>query len=375
MNMTVAEIGRRAGCSSATVSRALNNSGSVSPKTREAVLNVLKQTAYPAKRQGGRGRRFMKALSASDSGLVEIIAHRQTPMEPIKMDHGRLSVGPLTAGTKNWVYSDSNGNKLSNSYYRRLMDGIVAELARWGHKAVLQTSNDLLSPEVLVDMNRTDRLGILLLGEYSPDQSAFIEQCTHPLVLVDIIHHSWPDIIAIDNFSGIFDTFNHLYGLGHRRIGFIGKRDGVAAFEERFMAYKLKLAEADLPLRMDWVFEGPNIIDLTAEGVKKILQRDDRPTAFVCANDVYALGVLRAASGLGVRIPKDLSVTGFDDEDMAAVVTPALTTAHVAFERMGALAVRQLMIQVETGLLERMPGADIRLRPELIIRQSTAKPA
>ncbi len=376
MKLTVTEIGRLAGCSGATVSRALNHSGAVSAKTREAVLNVLKKSSYPGRRAGGRGRRLANLRAGGGPGLVEIILYRRSPMEPLRLKHGKLSVGPRTEeSAQDWLYSTSQPFKLSNSYYRRIMDGVMAELARWGHKAVQQTSNDLLSPDVLADMNRPDRLGILLLGEYSPDQAAFIEQCTHPMVLVDIIYNGWPDVVTVDNITGIRTAFDHLYELGHRRIGYVGRHPEVTAFEERFLSYKWKLTEAGLPLRPAWVYAGPAHIDATANGVKHILQQPEHPTAFLCANDMHALGVLRAAAGMGLQVPGDLSVVGFDDEDVAAVVTPALTTVHVNFERLGVLAVRQLMLEVETGLLERQPGAHIRVQPELVVRQSTAKPA
>ncbi len=373
MKMTVTEIGRLAGCSGATVSRALNHSGAVSPKTREAVLNVLKKSAYPTRRTARHGKRFAGILSGEGPGLVEIILHRHSPLEPFRVNHGKLSVGPRTENVaEDWFYSSSQPFKLYNSYYRRILDGVVSELARWGHKAVLQSSHNLLDPAVLADMNRPDRLGILLLGEYSPDQTAFIEQCTHPMVLVDIIHQGWPDVVTVDNLAGIRAAFDHLHGLGHRRIGYIGRHPEVTAFEERFLSYKWKMTEAGLPVQPRWVYEGSAHIDATAEGVKTILQQPDRPTALLCANDMHALGVLRAATDLGLQIPGDLSVVGFDDEDVAAVVTPALTTMHVNFERLGVLAVRQLMLEVETGLVERQPGAHIRVQPELVVRQSTA---
>jgi LacI family transcriptional regulator len=374
MARTVAEIGRLAGCSSATVSRAINNSGSVGAETRAAVMKALEESQYlvrRAKRRAEAGLRTNERETATQ--LVEVVLHRRTPMERLSLSHGQLAVGPLTQVRDESVFSAPY--QLANSFYRRIIDGAVEEVGRWRHRAVLQNSGSLLNPSFISIINRPDRDGILLLGEEGPDVAAFVEQCRHPVVLVDLIFDGWPDVITSDNLAGIATAFGHLYSLGHRKIGFVGKFDGNAAFAERFAAYRLQMAEHGLPLVKEWIYEGPNHIDRTAAGASEILARPDRPSALLCVNDFSALGVVRAASKAGISIPKDLSVIGFDDEDAAAVVTPALTTMRVPMAEMGRQAVRQLMIQIQGGPTPRTRGCRVRLAPELIVRQSTGPAA
>jgi LacI family transcriptional regulator len=367
MGITVAQIGRMAGVSTATVSRALNDSGSVSPKAREAIQKVLRETRYVHRRNSAA--RKNGALAASTGGLVEIVFHRHSPVETVSMTGDRLAVGPLDSLPSTGLKDEAH--RLSMSFHRRVIEGAVAELTKWQCKTVLQLNSDLLEPQFLADLNKPDKNGVLLVGEYSPDMQKFIEQCQHPLVLVDLIHDSLNDVVTIDNLGGIFQAFDHLYELGHRKIGFIGIWKGVLAYTERFAAFRLKMAEAGLTLNPDWVYTGPDHIQQVADEVRSILSKPDRPTGLVCSNDCYALGVIRAASNVGISIPEKLSVVGFDDTEVGAMVTPALTTICVPQSQMGQQAARQLMIAVQMDAPERTHGCETRIKTSLILRQST----
>src|SRR5690606_5172684 len=108
--------------------------------------------------------------------------------------------------------------------------------------------------------------------------------------------------------------------------------------------------------------------------VAAMLSAADRPTALLCQNDCCALGVVRAASRMGIAIPSQLSVIGFDDVDFAALVTPPLTSVRVNVREMGRRAVRELMIQMNGGAQPHACACRVRLIPELVIRESTAPP-
>ncbi|HOF19352.1 MAG TPA: LacI family DNA-binding transcriptional regulator [Phycisphaerae bacterium] len=365
MPPTIVELGRLAGCSPATVSRALNNSGSVSDKTRKAIVQALRQTQYMSKRSARKMRR-----STRETGeLIEVVLHYRAPYEPLSVGQGGLQVGPLTEPPEQDALAVPG--RLTGNFLRQIVNGVLVELAKWGHRAAVQTSKDLLGPELLADINRIDRHGVLLLGEYTPDLRQFAAQCIHPLVLVDIIDDCKADVVTTDNLAGISQAFDHLYELGHRKIGFVGKFDPDVAFVERFTAFQWKMAEKGLPVVGEWIHEGPNHIDMTATGVRRILGLADRPTALLCVNDCAALGVLRAAGGMGIAIPDEISVVGFDDEEAASLVTPPLTTVHVPMSEIGRQAVRQLMIQIQAGKTGRSRGCRIRLMPELVVRRST----
>jgi LacI family transcriptional regulator len=368
MGITVAEIGRMAGVSTATVSRALNDSGSVSPKAREAIAKVLRETRYVHRRN--IAARKHAATPAKPGGLVEIVFHRHSPVETLSVSGSSLALGPLDSLPSTGLNNEAH--RLGLSFHRRVIEGAVAELTKWQCKTVLRLNSDLLDPQFLADMNKPDKQGVLLVGEYSPDMQKFIEQCQHPLVLVDFIHNTLHDVVTIDNLGGIFQAFNHLYELGHRKLGFVGARKDVTAYMERFAAFRLKMAEAGLAMNPDWVYCGPDHIQQVADDMRSILTKSDRPTGLVCANDCYALGVIRAASNLGISIPQHLSVVGFDDTEVGAMVTPALTTICVPQFQMGQQAARQLMIAIQVDAPERTHGCETRVKTSLVRRQSTA---
>lgn len=366
---TVRDIGRMAGCSIATVSRVLNNTGGVSPKKREAILNAIRETDFYTSRARRGGRRVRPEPVAG--GVVEIIQHRHSPVERLSVRSGELSVGPLVS---NWDDVPAPRSvALGNAFHRSIVDGAIEELSLWGYRTQMRMNSDLLDPRLMADINGPDRGGVLLIGEQSNDIERFMRHCTHPLVLVDIFNRGQSDVVTTDNFQGICDAFEHLYALGHRKIGYIGRRDRIiAAPDERFTAYKLNMAERGLSVRTDWVYEGYDHIEETAHAVTGILKQADRPTALLCNNDCYALGVVRAASGLGISIPEQLSIVGFDDVDFASLITPPLTTVRVPVQEMGRQAVRQLMIHMKGGSRSRPRGCNVRLLPELIVRESTA---
>ncbi len=366
MARSIVEISKMVGCSTATVSRALNNSGTVSPELRAAVLKVARETNYVTQRK----RKTRKVTTEETAKTVEVVLFRYTKMERLEADAGELKVEPLRAIDSNELFSGPY--QLTNSFYRRITDGILRELEAWQHKAIFRATSSLTDLDLIQDVNRQDLSGVLLFGQHSSDLTKFLEQCIRPLVLVDIILQGRHDVVTTDNLAGISAAFDHLYELGHRKIGFIGRLDEVVPFRERYMAFRLKLASADLPFRNDWVYSGSNHIDETAEGVTNILKQADRPTALLCVNDCAAFGVMRAAAKLNIPVPQKLSVVGFDDQDAAAMVTPALTTVHVPMEAIGMQAVRQLLLQTHRGESAPSLGCNIRLRPDLVVRQSTA---
>lgn len=367
--MTSEEISRMVGCSAATVSRALNNTGVVAPKTREAILRALRDTSHLPQRSG---RRQPGAAKRGQVGnLVHIIHHRHSPTEKVSLGAGGLNIGPLHAVSE----TELSGRSLqrSSSFYRPMIDGAITELEHWGYKAVVQSNTDLQDPEFVADINASGKAGVLLIGEYTPSMKSLVDLCRHPLVLADIICDEAHDVVTIDNLTGITKAFDHLYELGHRRIGFVGRCDENFAYAERFVAFKMKMAEAGLPIRPDWIYEGYSYIETATEGMKKMLSLPDRPKALLCSNDCVAMGVLRAADALGIAVPGDLSVVGFDDMEAASLVTPPLTTIHVPVTEIGHQAIRLLMIQIMSEVRTKHRGCRVRLVPELIVRHTTAR--
>ncbi|MFA5206721.1 MAG: LacI family DNA-binding transcriptional regulator [Lentisphaeria bacterium] len=368
---TVAAVGRLAGCSGGTVSRVVNNSGYVSPDTRKAVLAAIKATGYvpkterePSGAPAGHARRTAKKI-------IEVIAIRNRGSEDFSMKGGEAHFGPLTKLPDEAILPDIIDHGMG--FHRQVIFGIVEEIRRLGYKTALQATSHLVDSQFLAEVNVADKCGVLLLGDDSPVLDTFVARCKHPLVLVDMVGDSRADVVTTDNFYGTRILFDHLHSQGHRKFGYVG---GLAAgHQERFAAFKLCMVETGLPLRPEWISIGPNHFATTVENARSLLDRPDRPTVILCCNDVAALAVLRVASQLGIAVPAQLSVAGFDDVEAATLVSPPLTTLRVRTVEMGREAVQRLVMQIQNGQHPRVDGCRVLLRPELVIRQSTARPA
>ena len=374
MKLTGEAIAKQAGCSVSTVSRVLNNSASVSLKTRQAVLEAMRASGSVPKVLGRRAKRQQQAASVPASGMVEILMVRRSAMEALVVENGKLLVGPIGSLTLDRFFSPEG--RYANSYFRHIVDGAIDELNRFKHRGVLNVTPALDHPQLLDNVNAPSNRGLLLLGDYGDDVQAFVEQCRCPVVtLMTWDHAGAPDYVGIDNVRGISLAFDHLYQLGHRKIGYVAGSNQSAVFRERLLAYRMKLAGCDLPYRADWVVDGTSYIGTIEAGVQAILHQEDRPTAFLCCYDGAAVAVKHAGERVGLKVPKDLSVVGFDDEDIVELFDPPLTTVHVPTHEMGRRAVQLLMMRQQAYGGATADGCHVRVTPTLKVRESTAKPA
>lgn len=372
MTATLEDVARRAKCSPATVCRVINRVGQVSEAMRERVMRAAQKAGYamPADGPGSLWSGSQRDRSKHQAAVyIEIIVHRHSPFEPLLLQRGRLEVRPLEPAQPETVLADEF--RLSNSFQQALVDGMVEEVTRWGHQAVLKPNDALLRPEFLNEVNGADKLGVLLSGEYSKDIDAFVAACRKPLVLVDLLSDAGPPVVTMDNTRGIGAAFDHLRALGHRKIAFAGGPPEVAERTGRLAAYELKMAASGLPSRREWVFlESPHMVHVRA-WAQAALSAKDRPTAILCQNDFIALAAVQTAHDLGLNVPRDLSVVGYDDIEVAALANPPLTTVRVPTADIGRLAVRELMLQVAAPSRSRPLAQRVCVMPELVVRRST----
>ena len=158
--------------------------------------------------------------------------------------------------------------------------------------------------------------------------------------------------------------------MGHRRISYLGDRNGRQSDTERFAGYRQALDAADLPFEPELVFHGDGNPEGGMEGIARLRALPDPPTAVFCYDDMTALGVLREAHRRGLRVPRDLSVIGFDDLQIVRYTDPPLTTVRQPMRQMGRLAM-QTLLDILAGCA---PLHSIKVPGELIIRESTAVP-
>lgn len=373
MTTTAEEIAKIAGCSPSTVSRVLNNSAPVSRQVREAVFNAIRERGgVPRSRVRRRTAAAERdARNPRQAGLVEVVMHLTASIEHMEVVNGEVRLGPIAPCPPDRFFRPDN--RYSNSHFRRIIDGVLDEVARWEMRGVVRTVDSLEGNRLLNDVNSPDVSGLILLGNEGPAVEAFLRRCRCPIVsFVGLDRKDWPPSVGCDDVPGIREAIRHLAELGHTRIGYIAGPEGTPAFEDRHTAFKLAMIGADLPLRPEWVFSGSRHIADIAAAAKLILTRPERPTAMVCCYDSAAAGVMRAAKECGLKVPEDLSVIGFGNQEIAELLQPALTTVNVPTYEMGRAAVKLLRLQqLQPQVREHF---SIRLPTQLVERASTAPP-
>jgi LacI family transcriptional regulator, galactose operon repressor len=174
-----------------------------------------------------------------------------------------------------------------------------------------------------------------------------------------------------DNLRGAELAVEHLLGLGHRRIGMLtGRRDLQSALL-REQGYRKALVAAGLAVDDTLIVEGAYDADVSGEHAHQLLALDDRPTAIFAANDTSAIAAIAAAHELGLSVPGDLSVVGFDNVPESAMCTPPLTTVEQPIQEMGKRAVEMLLRLIAGQATE---PSHVTLDTRLVVRQTTAAP-
>jgi len=232
-------------------------------------------------------------------------------------------------------------------------------------------SNDTRQQDALVSQLVAEKIdGIALYpvdSESSPALASLIRS-RFPIVLIDrYFKRVMSDYVGTDHFNGGLRVVHYLVDQGHQRIGFVTWRSPASSMEHRQLAYTQALRERGLAPDPGLIctVEGYPTIDLTP--LKAYLSADSRPSAVFAANDQIAIALYRAAQAVGLRVPDDLSIVGFDNLDIAGQLEPPLTTMAQPFRQVGQEAARLLIrrLQGETTYFQH-----ITLPPQLIVRGS-----
>jgi len=179
--------------------------------------------------------------------------------------------------------------------------------------------------------------------------------------------------VGVDNAGAMKGLVLHLVSLGHRRIGYIGGFPHSSSARDRYRGFLEAMRESGLEIDQDLCSEGRYDFQSGYEGAHRLLALppEKRPTAVACANDLMALGVMDWATRNGLRVPEDLSVTGFDDIEVAGLEAISLTTARQPRAEMGRVAAAMLLDLISGQQLQR---EEVVLTCELVVRRSTAPP-
>jgi len=330
--VTIGDVAARAEVSIATVSRVVNGRYGVAPATVSRVREVIAELGYESSL-------VARSLRSQRTNVIAILVSGIEPFSAELLKGAALAVEDT--GFELIVYS--GGTKRQPGWERRHLARLSGTLA---------DGTILVAPTVLT----------------GPSQ--------HPIVAVDPhVGGSTQPVIEAQNFEGALAATRHLLGLGHRRIGFIGGRSDLESARRREAGYRAAHAEAGLPVDEELVAEG-GFTELSAvDPSRYLLTLPEPPTAVFSANDLMALQLMRAAHELGVSIPTDLSVVGFDNIPEGALGEPPLTTVDQHVQELGRKAVQVLVELIEhPGQHGESEPIHITLPTELIVRRSTAPP-
>ena len=331
--MLLRDVARHAGVSTGSVSRALNEPDKVSEKVRSKVLRVIEELGWVP------------------SGAARILASHKTQ-----------TIGAIIPTLANVVFAE-----IMNTVQRHLHANeyilIIGSSEYDPDQAFLQVRKMI---ERGVD-------GLILLGEnFTPRFWNLLEVQRKPYVVTySYLSQSQRPSVGCDNFRAFARLTRYLIDLGHRRFGIISQ-DGSNndRSEARLQGALGVLDEAGIRVRDEHLRIKEWSIAQGREGMREILANGPRPTAVLCINDQLAIGAMSECQAAGLSIPCDVSITGFDDMELASHVRPSLTTVHIQTELLG--------IRTAEYLIDTLAGKPVAVRQELeaevILRESTAPP-
>ncbi|HSB88150.1 MAG TPA: LacI family DNA-binding transcriptional regulator [Ilumatobacteraceae bacterium] len=328
---TMAEVAKHAGVGIGTVSRVLSGSVQVSEATRRKVRAAAEELGYERSRkwsteQGKRGR------------LIGVLV----PFFDVQ------------------------------SAFQRLR-GIVARLAPHGCAAVLHNVESPAQARAkLLELPRSLVLDGLIIVSVPlvEDEGERLISARFPSVLVDSSYPGLPSVCIDDRAGGAMAT-RHLISLGHRRIAFVSEPPhnafGFVAGARREEGFRAAMADAGFNVPVSYVRYGAYLHSAAREIATELLSLPDPPTAIVAASDVQAVGCLEAASRLGIQVPEDLSIVGYDDIDLAALMGLSTVRQPLVYsgERGADLVVEALSMRNRQPQIEK-------LELELVVRNTTA---
>jgi DNA-binding LacI/PurR family transcriptional regulator len=323
------DVARKAGVSTATVSRALSDPGCVRPRTRARVLRAVSQLRY-------RPNPHARNLRGGRSRTVGLVV-----------------------------------SNLENPFFLDMYHYLEQEAVRQGYEIVVESTgyDPRRLNETLEGMLARSLAGLVVsASELDASVSEVLEGVQFPVVIFMCdLAISLPACtrINVNDAAGVQTLVSYLRSLGHRRFGLLGHHTKIGNLKARSTIVRRALRAG-----------GPGVSIATAEvedspaggrlGSHTLVAAEPRPTAIICLNDHVAIGALRGIREHGLRVPEDLSVVGFDNIGLSEYTNPSLTTVHVPRDCLGRLAMERIL---DAG----RAAPNVILDPQLLIRESTGK--
>jgi LacI family transcriptional regulator len=334
---TIREVAAAAGVSISTVSNVLyGKQGFYSAETAQRVWRAVEQLGY-------RPNHIARSLARQRTFTIGVVAERQL------------------------------GFVSHNAYFGLMLDGILHEATAHEYQVkIVRVPAD--NPEKTLDY----------IGDGSVEGAVLVALFADNPVLQLLEKHDIPAIVAgsipptvrlpcvdVDDIAATYQAVRWLVELGHRRIGIITGDMRQWSARRREQGYLMALRDAGIEPNPAWRFEGDYRLESGLVGIVQLLRAQPRPTAVVCGNDKMAVGALHMLREMGVKVPEEISIIGFDDSEESALISPALTTFRQPIFEIGLKAAELLLQQIETGT--RLQH-NLLLPAELVVRQTVAPP-
>ncbi len=327
--VTIQDVAEACGVSPMTVSRVANEQEGVGPETRERVNQAIKKLGY---RRNFLARGLKLELSATIGLIIPDITNPYFPEIVRGAEDAALEAG-YGVFLSNSVENQRREAATLQLFEERRVDGVV-----------------LVSP----------RLGNRKLHALLRRQRAAV-----------VVNRSVPanvaGVVRLDHISGVEQAIDHIVSLGRKRIGVLAGPVNSFATRERLKGIEASLATRGLSLLAERLIRTAPYVDDGAAAAARLLATAGEVDALLCYNDLVAAGALRACAAVGLRVPQDVAIVGFDDIPFASMFTPSLTTLHVPKYDLGATAMRILLARIGG----RHTDAEVVLTPTLVVRDST----
>lgn len=331
--VTIRDIAQATGVSATTVSNVIHGkSNRVSAETIQNINDAIKRLGYVPNMSA-------RALVSNSSKVIGFINH---------------------------VITDENANFMEDPFHSSSIGAIENILRENGYYLMLRTVKT--AEELVAFLQNWNVDGLFFTGVFKDKFFESIDGLNIPVVLIDSYVHP-PHIcnVGLEDFTGSYHATCHLIEKGHRNIAFASPsiKDG-GVLQERFLGYKAALAEHGIPFHKEYVFQQEMDI-VSCALVSDEIMKFPEITGLVVTADIMAAGIIRGLHSHGKRVPDDISVVGFDDINIAQLITPALTTIHQDMNLKGRLAV-EYMLQLLAG--KHPESTSITLPTRLVIRDS-----
>ncbi len=326
--VTIKDVARESGVAISTVSNVLNNVGNVSEETTKRVLDTVEKLKYVP----NVNAKYLKSCKKNTIGLF-------------------LS-------------------SVQGDFYRQLIQAVHLQCKMNGYILNIYVSNENTSEEIYGMILSSGVEGAIIMNDgFKDGYIDRLERINMPVVFIDREYTSNKiSSVTIDNHYGTVQAIEYLIKLGHRKIGYV---HGVPNFDEkaRFEAYKSTLKKYKIPIEEKFILNAYFEEAIAySEMYLMLVRKGELPEAFFCANDEMAWGCMRAMNAMGIQVPEQVSIVGFDDSILAPYYRPALTTVHAPVVELGSKSATEVIRLVRHEGLDE--GISLKLKPELVLRDS-----